>query len=294
MINNEVHFMNYSPLRYPGGKTKIAPLVYAIMENAGVKNGVYIEPFAGGCGVGLALLLSNKVDRIVINDMDIAIYAFWYSVINHTDEFIQLIKETQITIEEWHKQKEIFINKDGTNLLRLGFATFFLNRTNRSGILKAGPIGGYNQTGNYLIDARFNKEDLINRIEHISQYKEKICLFNLDIKDFIKMVLPKYKNNAFVYFDPPYYKKGHELYINFFKPEDHKGLAKLIKKIKIDWMVTYDDVEEVKAIYQDREQKIYDLNYSLANRGKNSEIIVLSRDLWLNAEELKKLKIQIR
>ena len=108
------------------------------------------------------------------------------------------------------------------------------------------------------------------------------------------MVLPKYKNNAFVYFDPPYYKKGHELYINFFKPEDHKGLAKLIKKIKIDWMVTYDNVEEVKAIYQDREQKIYDLNYSLANRGKDSEIIVLSRDLWLNAEELKKLKIQIR
>ena len=286
--------MNYSPLRYPGGKTKIAPLVYAIMENAGVKNGVYIEPFAGGCGVGLALLLSNKVDHIVINDMDIAIYAFWYSVVNYTDAFIQLIKETQITIQEWYRQKEVFINRDVTNLLELGFATFFLNRTNRSGILKAGPIGGYNQTGNYLIDARFNKEDLIKRIEHISKYKDKISLFNLDIKDFIKMVLPQYKNNAFVYFDPPYYKKGHELYINYFKPEDHEDLAKLIKKIKIDWMVTYDNVEEVKAIYQDREQKTYDLNYSLASRGKNSEIIVLSRDLWLNAEQLKKLKIQIR
>lgn len=286
--------MNYSPLRYPGGKTKIAPLVNAIMEKAGIEKGTYIEPFAGGCGVALALLLSNKVDHIVINDMDTSIYAFWYAILNYTDEFIKLINDTQVTIEEWYKQKKIFLKHDVKNLLELGFATFFLNRTNRSGILKAGPIGGYNQTGNYLIDARFNKDNLIKRIEYIGQYRDKISLYNLEIKDFIKVVLPKYKSNAFVYFDPPYYKKGHELYINFFKPEDHKVLAKLIQRIKIDWMVTYDNVEEVKAIYRDREQKIYDLNYSLANKGKNSEIIVLSRDLWLTPEQQKKLKIQIR
>ena len=293
-MKKEVRFMNYSPLRYPGGKTKIAPLVSAIMEKAEIKNGIYIEPFAGGGGVALSLLLSNKVKHIVINDMDITIYAFWYSILNHTDEFIDLIKKTQVSIEEWHNQKEVFLNKDSSNLLELGFATFFLNRTNRSGILKAGPIGGYNQTGNYLIDARFNKQNLIKRIERIGQYKDRISLFNLEIKDFMKTVLPKYKRNAFVYFDPPYFKKGHELYINFFKPEDHQVLAGLIKKIKIDWMVTYDNAEEVKSIYKDREQKVYDLNYSLANKGKNSEIIVLSRDLWLTTEEQEKLKIQIR
>lgn len=293
-MKKEVRFMNYSPLRYPGGKTKIAPLVNAIMEKAEIKKGIYIEPFAGGCGVALALLLSDKVKNIVINDMDITIYAFWHSILNSTDEFIELIKKTQVTIEEWHKQKEIFLNKNSNNLLELGFATFFLNRTNRSGILKAGPIGGYNQTGNYLIDARFNKQNLIKRIERIGQYKDRISLFNLEIKDFMKTVLPKYKRNAFVYFDPPYFKKGHELYINFFKPEDHQTLANLIKKIKIDWMVTYDNVEEVKSIYKDREQKVYELNYSLANKGNNSEIIVLSRDLWLTSEEQEKLKIQIR
>lgn len=286
--------MNYSPLRYPGGKTKIAPLVNAIMEKAEIKNGIYIEPFAGGGGVALALLLNNQVSRIVINDMDISIYAFWYSILNHTEEFIQLIKDTKVTVEEWYKQKEIFINNGFNDLCKLGFATFFLNRTNRSGILKAGPIGGYDQTGKYLIDARFNKEDLIKRIDRIGKYKDKISLFNLEIKDFIKNILPKYRSNAFIYFDPPYYKKGHELYINFFKPEDHMILAKLIKKIKIDWMVTYDNVEEVKIIYKDREQKVYDLNYSLANKGKNSEIIVLSRDLWLSPEQQKKIKIQIR
>ena len=180
-MKKEVRFMNYSPLRYPGGKTKIAPLVNAIMKKADIKDGIYIEPFAGGCGVALALLLSDKVKHIVINDMDITIYAFWHSILNDTDEFIELIKKTQVTIEEWHKQKEIFLNKDSNKLLELGFATFFLNRTNRSGILKAGPIGGYNQTGNYLIDARFNKKNLIKRIERISQYKDKISLFNLEI-----------------------------------------------------------------------------------------------------------------
>ena len=286
--------MNYSPLRYPGGKTKIAPLVNAIMENAKIKNGVYIEPFAGGAGVALTLLLRNNVSHIVINDMDTTIYAFWYSVLNYNEEFIQLIKDTPITIEEWYNQKKIFLNNNVKNILELGFATFFLNRTNRSGILKAGPIGGYNQTGKYSIDVRFNKEDLITRIKRIGEYRDKISLFNLEIKEFINSVLSEYESNAFVYFDPPYYKKGHELYINFFKPEDHQVLAELIKQIKIDWMVTYDNTEEVKAIYKDREQKIYDLNYSLANKGKNSEIIVLSRDLWLTSEQQAKLKIQIR
>ena len=286
--------MNYSPLRYPGGKTKIAPLVNAIMENAKIKNGVYIEPFAGGAGVALTLLLCNNVSHIVINDMDTTIYAFWYSVLNYNEEFIQLIKDTPITIEEWYNQKKIFLNNNVNNILELGFATFFLNRTNRSGILKAGPIGGYNQTGKYSIDVRFNKEDLITRIKRIGECRDKISLFNLEIKEFINSVLPEYESNAFVYFDPPYYKKGHELYINFFKPEDHQVLAELIKQIKIDWMVTYDNTEEVKTIYKDREQKIYDLNYSLANKGKNSEIIVLSRDLWLTSEQQAKLKIQIR
>lgn len=285
--------MYYSPLRYPGGKTKIAPLVNLIIEKAGIKNGVYIEPFAGGAGVALSLLLNNKVDTIVINDIDIAIYAFWYSVLNYTEKFVQLIKDTSVTIDEWRKQKEIFIRKNQNNLLELGFATFFLNRTNRSGILKAGPIGGFKQKGNYLIDARFNKSNLIKRVQRIAQYKEKINLYNLEIKDFINKILPKYKNNAFVYFDPPYYNKGHELYINFFKPEDHKVLASLIKNLKIDWMVTYDNVEDVKMIYRGIEQKIFELDYSLARKGKNSEIIILSRDLWPSVDQQNKMKIQI-
>ena len=286
--------MNYSPLRYPGGKTKIAPLVSLIMEKAGIHNGTYIEPFAGGCGVALSLLLTNKVDRIVINDIDKTIYAFWYAVLNQTVELIQLINSTAVTVEEWKRQKTIFEDKDVSDTLSLGFATFFLNRTNRSGILKAGPIGGYAQTGNYLIDARYNKEDLIKRIFKISELRSQICLYNMEIKSFITEILPQYSQNSFAYFDPPYYEKGHELYTNFFSAEDHKDLCEMIKKLNIDWMVTYNNVEAIRKMYLGKEQKTYDLNYSLANKGKNTEIIVLNRDLWPSKTDVEALKINIR
>lgn len=290
----EVRYMNFSPLRYPGGKTKIAPLVNLIMLKAGISNGTYIEPFAGGGGVALALLLSEKVNNIVLNDCDRAIYAFWYAILNKTNIFIEKIHNTEITVDEWKKQKKIFTDKTNADLFELGFATFFLNRTNRSGILKAGPIGGYDQSGNYSLDVRFNKENLIKRIIEISAYKDKITIYNLEINNFIHDVLPLYSNNSFVYFDPPYYIKGHELYVNFFTSNDHKGLASQIQKLNIDWMVTYDDVPEIKAMYMGKEQKSYDLNYSLANKGKNSEIIILSRKLWPNENETMKLNINLR
>lgn len=286
--------MNYSPLRYPGGKGKITPLVNLLMEKAGVKNGTYIEPFAGGSGVAFSLLLTNKVKNIVINDYDKAIYAFWYSVINDTERFIELIDNTDITIDEWKKQKNIFTINDDRDLLKLGFAAFFLNRTNRSGILKAGPIGGFDQKGNYSLDVRFNKSDLKKRIINISSYKNAIALYNLDILDFLSNVLPNYKENTFVYFDPPYYIKGHELYVNFFTPEDHEKIATQIQNCEIDWMVTYDNVPEIKALYQKKEQKLYDLRYSLANKVKKSEIIILNRNFWPTEQEAQKLKINLR
>lgn len=286
--------MNYSPLRYPGGKSKITPLVNIIISNAGIKHGTYIEPFAGGAGVALSLLFTGKVNKIVINDYDRSIYSFWYSILNETERFIDKIINTPVTIQNWKDQKTVFLAKDNADIFELGFATFFLNRTNRSGILNAGPIGGFDQTGNYKIDARFNKEDLILRIKRIAHLKDKIIIYNYDVKEFINTVLMKYKNNSFIYFDPPYYVKGHELYTNFFTEEDHKIIADSIKSIDIAWMVTYDDVPQIKSLYSDREQKLYDLNYSLSNKGKKSEVIILSNNYWPSKSDVQKLKINLR
>lgn len=287
--------MNYSPLRYPGGKTRITPLVEVLMKKAGVNNkGTYIEPFVGGAGVALRLLLNNKVERVVINDYDIAIYSFWYAILNETYSFISLIKNTPITIEEWNKQKHIYSTRQDKYSIELGFATFFLNRANRSGILSAGPIGGYKQTGKYLIDARFNKEKLIEKILLIAKQKDRISLHNLEIKDFIRDIIPNFTVNSFVYFDPPYFKKGKELYKNFFSAQDHKDIAQLIYGLRIPWMLTYDDVEEIISLYDSYSLKRYDINYSVANKGKNSEIIALSNNFWPTNNNLANFKMNIR
>ena len=286
--------MNYSPLRYPGGKSKIAPFVSLLIEKCNLKGCTYVEPFAGGAGVALSLLFEGTVTDIVINDYDKAIYSMWKAILTETDAFINLVRTTPLTVAEWKKQKDIYINENKKYSLALGFATFYLNRTNRSGILAAGPIGGYNQTGNYLIDARYNKESLIERIEKIAKHKTHIHLYNKDIESFIKRYLPKYQDNAFVYFDPPYYNKGKELYKNFFVHDDHKRISKLIKGLDCFWMVTYDDVDEICELYKDYECKRFDLTYSAANSGKKSEIMFLSdKKIWPQDNELKQNEIRI-
>lgn len=286
--------MYYSPFRYPGGKGKLAPFVSLLIEKSGIKDCTYIEPFAGGAGVALYLLLEQKVSDIVVNDFDKAIYSAWKAILEETDRFTELINCIPITLDEWKRQKEIYLNKNKKYSFELGFATFYLNRTNRSGILNAGPIGGYDQKGNYLIDARFNREALIDKIRNIKEHRPHIHLYNKDIVSFITSYLPKYQDKAFVYFDPPYYNKGEELYRNFFTANDHLNLAKQISNLKCCWMVTYDDVDEICKIYSQFDCKRFDLTYSLANSGKKSEIMFLSdNSLWPTKKEMNNQGINI-
>lgn len=267
--------MNYSPLRYPGGKSKIAPLIRLIIEKTGSSDITYIEPFAGGAGVALSLLIEGVVDQVVINDYDKAIYSFWRALKEAPQELIDLIEHTPLTIDEWKHQKDIYSTQNKRYSVELGFAAFYLNRTNRSGILSAGPIGGYNQTGNYGMDARFNRNALIGRIQEIAKYKSQIVVYNKEIRSFISGVIPKYQANAFVYFDPPYFENGQRLYKNFFSPTDHTDIAlSIINGVNCPWVITYDDVPELRGIYSNYVQRRYNLNYSAANKGKGSEIII--------------------
>lgn len=288
---------NLSPLRYPGGKATLAPIIKFIINNkVDYKINTYIEPFAGGAGVALDLLMNGVVNDIIINDYDKAIYSFWKSILIDTKKFIELINKTEISIDEWHKQKNIYVTKKSKYSLELGFATFFLNRTNRSGILSAGPIGGYGQNGSYLLDARFNKDVLIERIETISQYKNHIKVYNKDIRSFIKLVLCKHPKGVFTYFDPPYYSKGKELYKNHFQIEDHIELCELISKtVNTPWIITYDDEKCIADIYNNYHVERYNLMYSLANKGQSSELIIFSDDKYCPTnDELETMKIKTR
>lgn len=269
--------MLYSPLRYPGGKGKLAPFMGLMINKMNIKNGTYIEPFAGGAGVALMLLMEGYVDDIVINDYDKAIYSLWRAIISESENLVDRILYTPVNIDEWKKQKEIYVGQNKKYSLDLAFATFFLNRTNRSGILKGGPIGGLEQTGNYGIGARYNAEKLAERIRAIAKHKKHIKVYNKEIVRFIEKVLPDYCQNSLTYFDPPYFNKGPELYKNFFDREDHAKIAQLILNgVPGNWIITYDDTPEIIELYKQQCIRRYDLNYSAANTGKSSEVIVFN------------------
>jgi DNA adenine methylase len=270
-----------SPFRYPGGKTILYEKVRKIIENNFLDNCTYIEPFAGGCGLALKLLFNNDVNNIIINDYDYAIFCVWDSILNNTQEFISKIESISITLEEWDKQKDIYINKDNYSKLEVAVATLFLNRTNVSGVIKGGPIGGRSQNGKYKIDCRFNKLTIIDKILKIAEYKNKIQLYNLEANELIDKIIIKTKKNTFTYLDPPYIQKGPTLYKNFFKEKDHKILSTtILKKLKdYNWIITYDNHPLVKEIYKNCKYEVFDLAYSAGNTKQGKEIMIYSKTL---------------
>jgi len=265
-----------SPLRYPGGKTVLYPMVSNLIRQNDLERGHYAEPYAGGAGLAFSLLFNNVVREIHINDYDEAVWSFWNAVLNQTNRLVRLIEETEVNIDEWHRQKEIFAKKKTTSLKR-GFAFFFLNRTNRSGIIhKAGVIGGLKQNGNYKIDCRFNKVSLIKKIKTISEYKHRIHLYNLDAVDFLNLVEPVLPSNSLTYIDPPYYNKGASLYTSFYNHEDHFEVSLNVLKLKKPWIMTYDNTPEITELYKSCRQVEFNLNYSVQTKRKGQEILVIS------------------
>lgn len=273
----------YSPLRYPGGKTQLSKFLMKLFEYNNLENIVYAEPFSGGFGAGLELLFANKISKAIINDYDTAIYSIWYAILNETDRFIRDILTTEITIDEWQSQKGIYesLKESRGYSYELAFATYFLNRTNVSGIITGGPIGGLNQKGKYKLDCRFNKENLAEKLTDISKWKDKIELYNLESNEFIEKVLLKYlPEEIFIFFDPPYYEQGKNLYTNFFEHEDHVDLKQKINELKdYNWILTYDFHKEIAEIYNDYNQYLYEINYSANKVRKSNELLIHSDNI---------------
>jgi DNA adenine methylase len=250
-----------------------------------IERGHYVEPYAGGCGLALSLLFGGHVGDIHVNDLDRSIWAFWYCVLNKTEDLVRLVERAPVTVMEWHRQREIQGHPSDVNVLELGFSTFFLNRTNRSGVIKgAGVIGGLAQRGNYKLDCRFNHEDLARRIRRIAKYKSRIHLTNLDAIPFLKECDRKLPEDTFYCIDPPYFTKGSSLYTNFYGPGEHKTVARAILKLRHQWIVTYDLAEEIRVLYSKRRQYIFDINYSVQTKRVGSELLIASKGLRLPAE----------
>ncbi|MDR1690835.1 MAG: DNA adenine methylase [Candidatus Methanoplasma sp.] len=268
-----------TPLRYPGGKGKLTSYFERVLEENDI-DGTYIEPYAGGAGIALNLLLNEKISEIVINDYDPSIYAFWKVLKEYPEDLIDKIKEVPVTVEEWDRQRTIQSNKQVAGLFQLGFSTFFLNRTNRSGVISGGVIGGREQTGPYRIDARFNKTDLIRRIKKINGLSDRITVLGLDANKLLKHILPRYDEaDTLVYIDPPYYEKGNLLYMNYYVHSDHEDLEKTISGLKHRWILSYDDSPDIRSIYGGRVPLKFELNYSSYESRKGAEVFYTADDL---------------
>lgn len=290
--------MYYSPLRYPGGKGKLASFMEYMIDQLGHRGGTYIEPFAGGAGIAMELLLRNVVSRIVINDYDKAVCSFWKAILTETDRFVEEIRTVPLTVDEWQKQHEILVTQNDKYSFELGFAAFYLNRTNRSGIIKGGVIGGQEQAKDWKMDVRFKREELITRVQRIAARKKDIKLYNKDVNSFIKNYVPLYEENALIYFDPPYYKKGQQLYMNFFNYKDHVRIEQEIREhVNCDWIITYDYEPQIEEIYHNYNLRLYDLNYSVSTKRKANELMIFKDGIFIPSDEelnSKKINIHIR
>jgi DNA adenine methylase len=268
----------YSPLRYPGGKGKLAPFIRQVFIDNSLCDAIYVEPYAGGAAIALELVMTGYAEEAWLNDLDAAIHAFWHSALHNSDALIEKIQTVPLTIQEWQRQRKIYLAPDQNDTLSLGFATLFLNRVNRSGILHAGVIGGLDQTGRWLIDARFNREGLVERLRRIAQHRHRIRLFNLDAENFLRET--KMPKRSILYLDPPYFRKAQRLYRNHYAEADHARIANLVQtKIKTHWIVSYDDAPEITKLYLERRHIRYVLNYSAQTKRSGGELMFFSDKL---------------
>lgn len=283
----------YTPLRYPGGKARFAPFIASLMGANGLSGGHYLEPYAGGAGVALELLFHGDASHVHINDFDTAVFDFWMAVTQKPEEILQLLADTPVTMTQWLHWRAVLRGDIKVGQVERGFATLFMNRTNRSGVLKGGVIGGLDQTGAYKLDARLKKEVLARRIEMIALHASSITVYNEDAHSLLKRsgaFLPK---NSLVYLDPPYYVKGQGLYRNFYEHDDHVRIAELLQSLafKTPWVVSYDNVEEIRQMYRMSQSLAYGLNYTAQVRYVGSEVMFFRPDLAVPQDEIPQSKL---
>ena len=272
----------YSPLRYPGGKGKLAQFVASVIRQNGLLDGTYVEPYAGGAGIAWELLLTGVVRRVHLNDLDSAIHAFWRCLLHDPQYLIHRVASAKLTVDEWRLQRKIYRAGDYTDFRSMGFAVLYLNRVQRSGILNAGLIGGLKQIGEWKMDARFNRVGLTTKIAKLSEFSDRVELTNEDALSLLKRKGNCWGSKALVYLDPPYFAKANRLYDNHYKPLDHESVAQQLEALSTpNWIVSYDSHDEIERLYARYKFLRYQIVYSARSRTVGTELMFFSTHLQI-------------
>lgn len=275
-----------SPLRYPGGKASMTSLLNGIRTLNGLGSRAVAEPFAGGAGASLSLLFREDTYEIHINDADPAIYDFWWTLVNRPKPFLAKLRSTPVNMAEWRRQRDTYRRTSGVSRLRRGFAAFYLNRCNRSGIImNGGPIGGVKQSGEWKLGARFNRQELLRRCSKVAEYGQRIQVSQDDALDFIANHDP---SGTFYFIDPPYYEKGETLYLNRLDHHYHEALSKHLRAMKdAAWVLTYDDCPEIRTMYSRwANVRSLSLRYSASERRRGREVLITPKWMRLPEQQL--------
>jgi len=268
-----------SPLRYPGGKALLTAYVSGVIEENLLSGCTFYEPYAGGASVSLELLRLGFIAKAVLVERDPLVFAFWWSVLHDTEALCAAIEACPVTLQTWHELQATRKVDDphscDFSLLQLGIAGLFFNRTNFSGIIGAGPIGGESQSSAYKIDCRFNKEKLIRQIRTVAKFSDRIVVNFGDAIEFLRKKTAQISNGfSFLYVDPPYYLQGQKLYRHSYKDQDHVSLAEFIRKQGYPWLLSYDDHPRIRELYAtNRMQPIY-LDYKVKSNRTAQELVI--------------------
>ena len=243
-----------TPLRYPGGKTWLFEYVKEFLHFHELESKIVVEPYAGSASISVGLLRGNLMKEAYIGEKDPIIVSFWNAVLTRNDELVEYISTLEVTMETWFALKKYLSPTSTTNydIVEVAGAFLFYNRTNYSGIIKGGPLGGKKQLSPYKLDCRFNKERIIERIRGLKGLYGRLHIVESDGLVFMQEMSSKFPEDSFFYVDPPYYGAGKDLYRFYFTDMEHESLSDFLTNLDPPWLLSYDNAEFIRNLYQMR------------------------------------------